>query len=139
MIEKVKLILADNEDIFREGLVKLLKSDPDIEVVSVCGTGLETIECIYKHQFDVLLMDMVIGLSQCNGIEVVRRIHEELPKTNIIMLTHSETDANLISVIRAGLIKHIYLKILALETSLKPFFSWLRGESLYPHQWQKVY
>ncbi len=97
---KIRLVLADREDIFREGLAKLFESEPGIEVVCMCRTGLEAIECIYKHQPDVILMD--IGLPECSGFEVVQRIHEGLPKTNIIMLTHSETDANLISAVRAG-------------------------------------
>ncbi len=97
---KIRLVLADKEEIFPEGLAKLLESEPDIEVVCTCHTGLEAIECVYKHQPDVILMD--IGLPKCSGVEVVHRIHEGLSKTNIIVLTHTETDANLISAIRAG-------------------------------------
>ena len=97
---KIRLVLADKGEIFREGLAKLLASEPDIEVVCTCHMGLEATECVYKYQPDVVLMD--IGLPECNGVEVVQRIHEGLPKTNIIMFTHSETDANLISALRAG-------------------------------------
>ncbi len=97
---KIRLVIADKEDIFREGLAKLLESEPDIEVVCMCRTGLEAIECVYKHQPDVILMD--IGLPKCSDVEVVQRIHEGLSKTNIIMLTHSETDDDLVSAVRAG-------------------------------------
>ena len=100
MVTKIRLVLADKEEIFREGLTKLLESELDIEVVGTCRTGLEAIECVYKHQPDIILMD--IGLPKCSGVEVVHRIHEGLSKTNIIVLTHTETDANLISAIRAG-------------------------------------
>lgn len=97
---KIRLVLADKEDIFREGLAKLLESEPGIEVVCMCRTGLEAIECVYKHQPDVILMDT--GLPECSDVEVVQRIHEGLSKTNIIMLTHSETDDDLVSTVRAG-------------------------------------
>ena len=97
---KVKLVLADKGDISREGLAKLFEHEPDIEVVCMCCTGLEAVEGVYKHHPDVILMD--IELTECSGIEVVHRIHQGLSKTNIIILTHSETDINLISAIRAG-------------------------------------
>ena len=97
---KIRLALADSEDIFREGLAKLFENESDIEVVGVCRTGSEALECVYKYQPDVILMD--IGLPECTGVEVVQRIHEGLSKTSIIMLTHSETDSDLISAVRAG-------------------------------------
>ena len=97
---KIRLILADKEGIFREGLAKLLESEPDIEVVCTCRTGLEAIECAFKHQPDVVLMD--IESPECSDAEVMQRIHEGLSKTNLIMLTHSETEANLISAVRTG-------------------------------------
>lgn len=97
---KIRLVLADKEDIFREGLAKLFESEPDIEVVCTCHTGLEAVENAYKHQPEVIMIDT--ELLKCSGIEVVKRIHEGLSKTNIIILTHSETDANFISAVRAG-------------------------------------
>ena len=81
---KIRLVLADKEGIFREGLAKLLESEPDIEVVCICRTGLEAIECAFKHQPDVVLMD--IESPECNDTEVMQRIHEGLSKTNIISL-----------------------------------------------------
>ena len=97
---KIKLVLADKEDIFREGLAKLLESEPDIEVACTCRTGLEAVESAYKHQPDVILIDT--GLPECSSVEVMQRIREGLSKTNIIVLTHSETDDDLISAARAG-------------------------------------
>ena len=97
---KIRLVLADKYEIFLEGLAKLLKSNPGIEVVCTCCTGLETVENAFKYQPDVILMDT--RLLECSGIEVAQRIHEELLKTNIIMLTHSETDEDLISAARAA-------------------------------------
>ena len=97
---KIRLVRADKEGIFREGLAKLLESEPDIEVVCTCTTGLEAIESAYKHQPDIILIDT--ELSECSGVEVVQRIHEGLSKTNIIMLTHSEIAFDLLSTVRAG-------------------------------------
>ena len=97
---KIRLVLVDKVEIFREGLAKLLESEADIEVVCTCRTGLEAVESAHKHQPDIILVDT--ELSECSGVEVVQRIHEELSKTNIIVFTHSETDDDLISAARAG-------------------------------------
>lgn len=97
---KIRLVLADKEEIFREGLAKLLESEPDIELACTCRTGLEAVESAHKHQPDIILVDT--ELPECSGVEVVQRIHEELSKTNIIVFSHSETDADLISAVRAG-------------------------------------
>ena len=58
MVTKVKLLLADKNEIFREGLAKLLKHEPNIEVVSTCSKGLEAVESTYKYQPDVILIDI---------------------------------------------------------------------------------
>ncbi len=97
---KVKLLLADKTEIFREGLAKLLEGMHDIEVVSQCRTGLEAVESTHKHHPDVVLID--IELSECSGIEAAQRIHEMLPKTGVIMLANTEADAPLISAFKAG-------------------------------------
>lgn len=111
---KVMLVLENKSEIFCGGLAKLLESEPDIKVACTCRTGLEAIESAHKHQPDVILIDT--GLPECSGVKVVQRIHEGLPKTNIIVLTHSEAEANLISVARAGakayLSKNISIKSL---------------------------
>jgi len=113
---KVKLLLADKNEIFREGLAKLLEHEPNIEVVSTCSKGLEAVESTYKYQPDVILIDT--ELSECSGIEAVQRIHEGLPKTSIIVLTYSEADGNLISAARAGA-KAYLSKDVSLENLVK--------------------
>ncbi len=97
---KIRLALVDKEEIFREGLAKLLESNPDIEIVCKCPMGLEAIEEIRKCQADVTLMDT--GSPEHSGIEIAQRIQKEVPGTNIIMLTHSEADDDLISAAKAG-------------------------------------
>ena len=97
---KLKLLLADKHEIFCVGLAKLMEREPSIEVVCVCRTGLEAAESACEHQPDVILIDT--ELSEGSGLEAIQRIHERLPNTNIIVLTHSEADADLISAIKAG-------------------------------------
>ena len=96
----IKLLLADKNVIFCEGLAKLLEREPDFNVVCTCHTGLEAIQRADEHQPDVILI--AIGLVECSGLEAIWRIHERLPSTNIIVLTHSESDADVIAAFRAG-------------------------------------
>jgi len=112
---KIKLLLADKSEIFCEGLAKLLEREPDIEVVCA-RTGLEAIERANEHQPDVILIDT--ELPECSGIETMQRIHERLPNTNIIVLTHSDADADLISAVRAGARAYIS-KDVSLEDLIK--------------------
>jgi len=99
-VTNIKLVLVDNKDIFRKGLAKILENEPDIEVVCTCRTGIEAIVSVYKHQPDVILIDA--ELPECNSFEVMRYIHEELPETNIIVLTQSGAGNGLISAFRVG-------------------------------------
>lgn len=114
---KVKLLVAEKSEIFREGLHKLLEQEPSIEVVCTCRTGLEAVECANEHQPDVLLIDP--ELSECNGIEVMQRIHERLPNTNIIVLTCSKAHADLISAIKAGARAYIAKDTVSIENLIK--------------------
>ena len=97
---KIKLLLADKSEIFREGLIKLLEQESSIEIVYACCTGLEAVESAHEHQPDIVLIDT--ELSECSGIEAMQRIHEGLPKVGIIVLTCSEANADFISAVKAG-------------------------------------
>ena len=97
---KIRLLLADKSEIFREGLIKLLEHEPNIEVVCACGRGLEAVESANKYQPDIILIDT--GLSECSSTEAIQRIHERLPKTSIIVLTHSEASGEFLTTVRAG-------------------------------------
>jgi len=100
-VTKLKLLLAEESEIFCEGLVKVMESEPSIEVVCVCRTGLEAVErSAYEHQPDIILIDT--ELSECSSIKAMNRIHERLPKTSIIVLTNSEADGDLLSAVEAG-------------------------------------
>jgi len=96
----IRLGLADKAEIFREGLAKLLQSQPDIEVVFSCGRGLEAVENTYQHHPDIILIDK--GLTECTSVEAVQRILERLPKTKIIALTHSTDLLDVIYAFRIG-------------------------------------
>jgi len=109
-VAKIRLLLADKSEIFREGLAKLLEQEPNIKVVCACSRGLEAVESANKYQPDIILIDIGLsecssidtGLSECSGTEAIQRIHERLPKTAIIVLTCSKLNDDFVSAIKAG-------------------------------------
>jgi len=135
-VAKIRLLLADESEIFREGLAKLLEHEPSIEVVCTCRTGLEAVESANKYQPDIILID--IGLSECSGIdtglsecsstEAIQRIHERLPKTAIIVLTCSKLNDDFVSAIKAGARAYISKDIISLENLVKTVILVAEGE-----------
>jgi two-component system, NarL family, response regulator NreC len=85
----IKILIADDHQLFREGLITLLSDNADIEVVDEAKDGRETVEKARRMNPDVLLMD--IGMPLINGIDATGILKKELPDLKIIGLTmHSE-------------------------------------------------
>ena len=120
---KTKLLIADRHEIFREGLARLLGDTTEIEVISTTCESWE--EDVIKLQPDIILMDTEI--SKCSGIEAIQRIHQKLPKTKVIALTHSETKADLLSALRAGARAYIS-KDISLENLVRNITLVIEGE-----------
>lgn len=97
---KLKLILVDDNEIFREGLAAFLRRESNIEVLDICPCELEAVESACRHQPDVVLTD--IASSECSKTDIIQYIHQRLPKTAIIVITHSEIDEDVISAATAG-------------------------------------
>ncbi len=86
---KIKLLIADDHQLFREGLVNLLAEADNISIVGQAGNGMEALELTEKLSPDIVIMD--IGMPILNGIEATSRILKALPGTKVIALSmHSE-------------------------------------------------
>jgi len=99
-VQKIKVLLADKRELFREGLAKILESEPNIEVVSTCSSGVECIQRTSELNPDVILLDTEI--SECDCIEAIQCINKQSSAPRIIMLTHSLEDQDLFSSLKAG-------------------------------------
>ena len=115
-MEKTRLLLVDRREIFREGLAKLVQDKPNIEVVGTCSTGPEAMEKASELKPDVVLMDTELPEGEC--VEATKRICELLPKTKVIMLTHSIESRDLLAAIKAGAQGYV-TKDITLEDLLK--------------------
>ena len=99
-MEQVKVLLADDKEIFREGLAKLLQEQEQIEVVSQCSNGKEAIKKAKESEPDVVLMDS--NISDCGSKEATEQINKSSPGVKVAMLTDSEDEEDLFSAIEAG-------------------------------------
>ena len=101
MENKIKVLLADDHPVVREGLRTMLSTAPDIEVISdEAGDGFEAVEKTKEHRPDVVLMDL--RMPNLDGIEATRRIKSQLPNTLVIILTIYDNDAYIVDAVRAG-------------------------------------
>ena len=96
----IKVILADENEIFREGLAKLLKEHEEIEVVSMCSSGKRVVEMVKETKPDVVLIESEI--PERDSINITSDIHEILPKVKVAVLTNSENQEHLAASIKAG-------------------------------------
>jgi DNA-binding NarL/FixJ family response regulator len=86
---KIRIVIADDHNIFRESLAALLSRENGFEIVAQAGDGRTAVSMIQKYQPAVVLMD--IGMPELNGIEATRQITAHYPKTKIIALSmHSD-------------------------------------------------
>lgn len=96
----VRVLIADDHTLVRESLVSLLESGGDVQVVAQAADGLETVEKAIATRPDVVVTD--ISMPRLNGIEVVRRLHEALPDTRVLVLTMHQEDEYVLQAVRFG-------------------------------------
>jgi len=98
--EPLSVLLVDDHTLFRKGLGALLAGQENLRVVGEAGDGLEALEKARELMPDLILMD--IGMPGCDGVEVTRRIKEEMPHIKVVMLTVSDSDEDLFEAIKSG-------------------------------------
>jgi len=94
------ILVVDDHIMFREGLISLLRSTPEFNVVDQAGTMHEGVEKALRHRPAIILMDF--SLPDGTGLEATQIILAELPECKIVFLTVYETDENLLSAMRLG-------------------------------------
>ena len=98
--DPVRILIADDHELFRRGLRMVLEDEPDIEVVGEAGDGHAAVEMAREHAPDVVVMD--VRMPSLSGIEATQQIKEEEPGTRILVLTISDEEDDLYEAIKAG-------------------------------------
>lgn len=97
---KIRVLLADDHALFRQGLRRLLETEPDIEVVGEASNGLEVQYQARETKPDVILMD--VSMPTVDGVTATKRILEENQQIGVIILTMHQQDQTVFEAIRAG-------------------------------------
>jgi two-component system, NarL family, response regulator NreC len=113
-MENVRILLADDHNILRDGMRLLLERQPGFTVVGEAADGREIIEMARDQQPDVVVMD--IAMPNMNGIEATRRIVEKQPGTGVVILSMHYDESYVIRSLKAG--ARAYLLKDALKTEL---------------------
>lgn len=100
MSEKIRIVVADDHPVVREGLIAMLGTQADLEVVGEGSSGPDAVAATLGLKPDVLLLDLELPVY--DGVEVIRRVRGPLPEVRIVVLTAFDRDEQIVGAIRAG-------------------------------------
>jgi DNA-binding NarL/FixJ family response regulator len=98
--EPIRVVVADDHPVYREGLATLLSSVAGVQVVGTAADGVQAVDAALELQPDVVVMD--VQMPALDGIEATRRLTSESPSVGVVVLTMSEDDETVFAAVRAG-------------------------------------
>src|SRR6266487_5381951 len=98
--EPIRVLLADDHDILRQGLKLLLEAQPDLRVVGEARTGKGALEQVAESQPDIVVLD--ISMPDTDGLEACQRIRGQYPDTQVLILTMHESEEYFLQALRVG-------------------------------------
>ena len=100
MREKIRILLADDHAVVRQGFKMILAAQPDMEIVGEAGNGREALDLAGQLQPDVIVMD--VAMPELNGIEATRRIADLSPRSRVLALSMHKDSVYVREILRAG-------------------------------------
>jgi DNA-binding NarL/FixJ family response regulator len=104
-MDKIRVMIADDQTLFRQGLRLLLSVQPDIQVVAEAANGLEVLRLITEHQPHVILMD--IEMPGLDGVATTRAVRQQYPQCHIVILTTFDNEDYIFEGLRAGALGYL--------------------------------
>jgi DNA-binding NarL/FixJ family response regulator len=99
-MSKIRIVLADDHGVVRQGFRRILDAQPDMEIVGEASNGKEALELAAKFTPDVVVMD--VAMPELNGIEATRRMAEAAPRTRVLALSMHKDSVYVREILRAG-------------------------------------
>jgi DNA-binding NarL/FixJ family response regulator len=100
MADTIRILVADDHPIVRDGLIAILSTQPDLEVVAEAGDGQEVLAQVAQSQPDVVLLDLEMPVL--DGVETLGRLRESYPQTRVIIFTAFDTDERILAAVQGG-------------------------------------
>ncbi len=100
MAETIRILLADDHPVVRDGLAAMLGTQPEFQVIGEAGTGAEAVAEAARLRPDVVLMDL--EMPSLDGIEAIRRLRAADPAIQVVVLTAFDTDERILGALQAG-------------------------------------
>lgn len=105
MSEMIRILIADDHAIVREGMNHLIDGRPDLEIVAEAADGAEAVLLAQRHQPDVILMDLM--MPRLDGIAAIKAIKRDDPQARILVLTSFAEDEKVFAAIKAGALGYL--------------------------------
>lgn len=99
-MDKIKIAVADDEPLIREGLQVILSTDPEIEIAGLCKNGEEAMQLVKNTEVDVILMD--IRMPGCDGVLGTKLVKDNSPATKVLVLTTFNDDEYIFDAMKYG-------------------------------------
>ncbi len=124
----IRILLADDHTLVRQGLRRILEEQPDWRVVADCGDGREAVRLAVELGPDVVILD--IGMPALGGIEAARQIARQCPSTRVLMLSMHADEAHITQAMEAGASGYL-LKDSADDDLVKAVAATVQGKSFF--------
>lgn len=130
-VKQIRIVIADDHPVVREGLSALVAFQKDMQVVSEAANGQQAVQKFFLHRPDALLLDL--RMPEMNGIQVIHTILERVPEAKIIVLSTYDGDEDVYQAMKAGA-KGYLLKDSPATNCWKPFGPYTVGNFACLHQ-----
>lgn len=100
MANQIRLLIADDHPVVRDGLVAILSTQPDFVVIGEAGSGVEVVAQAQSLEPDVVLLDL--EMPEMDGVEALRQMRAQNPEVRVIVFTAFDTDERILTAVQAG-------------------------------------